>query len=141
MDNYSIIKKEDGIYIKSEIVILEISKTVSIFITNSIIHNFDVNQINSILNDFFEIFDDKKMGLLYMNEIVEMTNFSNMVLDYKNGIISLLVEFQKQKVGIDFDEHNSFKRKGFYFVEEHSEPLLEGIMENTIRKLTDEEKK
>jgi hypothetical protein len=49
------------------------------------------------------MFEGEKFGIIPMHDVVEQTDFSSIVLDYKNCIPTLLVHYGSGKVVIEFD--------------------------------------
>jgi hypothetical protein len=109
---FSAIENDNMISMEAEIELHDIIKTVSVLLTNSAINSFEIEQCKTIFDNFLKMFDEEKFGIIPMRSIVEQTDFSSIVLDYKNDLPILLVDYGSGKVMIEFNKEYEIEKWG-----------------------------
>ena len=90
LSEYSINKENaDCVIMEAVVNINEFCINATILLTSSIIQFCGIDNCKNISNNFFRIFEERKIGIIPMKEIIEKTDFSNIFLDNRNNIILL----------------------------------------------------
>jgi hypothetical protein len=112
LKEFSVIENDKWICMEAEIKLHGIIKSVSIHLTNTAIKAIEIEQCKTIFTNFLEMFEGEKFGIIPMRGVVEQTDFSSIVLDYKNDLPILLVDYGSGKVMIEFNKEYEIEKWG-----------------------------
>ena len=100
---YSVIKETyNSVIIEVNACFHNININATILLTKNILQCFKIDDCKYVLNRFFNIFESKTMGIIPMEEIIRDTDFSNIVLDYKENKFIISVFYCCRKVVIEY---------------------------------------
>lgn len=94
---FVVLENDNGKIIEAKIKLHGIYINVSIILSKNIIVNYEIDQCKNIISNFLKIFEGERWGIIPMKTIIKGINFSNIVMDYINGIITLIVHYQYSK--------------------------------------------
>jgi hypothetical protein len=112
LKEFSVIENDNEVSMEAVIELHDIIKNVSIHLTNTAIKAIQIEQCKTIFTNFLEMFEGEKIGIIPMHDIVEQTDFSSIVLDYKNDLPILLVDYGSGTVVVEFDGEFEMEKWG-----------------------------
>jgi hypothetical protein len=112
LKEFSVIENGKWINMEAEIELHDIIKTVSVLLTNTAIKAIEIEQCKTIFDNFLKMFDGEKFGIIPMHDVVKQTDFSSIILDYKNDLPILLVHYGSGKVIVEFNKEFEIEKWG-----------------------------
>jgi hypothetical protein len=102
-DRFDVLENDEGKIIESKIELHNIYINVSIILSKNIIAKYEIKQCINIINNFLKIYEGEKIGIIPMKEVLEGIDFSNIVIDYINGKIILIVYYYDLNINFEFN--------------------------------------